>query len=78
MSDFFNDDLLVDTRIPSIEEIRARSCPPENHRGDVIILINGLHTWKKRSELKPDEPYVPFFGGDFSTVLEPGDPRLKA
>lgn len=78
MSTFYTDDILVDTQIPSAEEIIARSCAPAAHKGDVVILVKGLHVWKKRADLKPDEPFIPFFGGDFRTVLEPDDPRLKA
>ena len=78
MSDFFSDDQLIDTRIPSLKEIRARSCPPDAHEGDVIVIVNGFWTWRTRALMAQNDEYVPFFGGDYRDVLEPDDPRLKA
>lgn len=67
---------LQDTHVPSVDELRARLLPPPGHENDVIVLVNGHRVWKKRAELAAGESFIPFFGGDYSTVLEPDDPRI--
>lgn len=78
VDDFFNDCLLIDARVITVDELRARSCPPAGRETDVVALVGEYRVWKKRSDLKSDEPYVAFFGGDCSKVLLPDDSRLKA
>ncbi|MYM81093.1 hypothetical protein GTP44_03845 [Duganella sp. FT50W] len=65
------------TRVPSVEELRARFLPPPGHSGDVIVLVNGHRVWKKRTDLGVGEPFIAFFGGDYSAVLEPDDPKIQ-
>lgn len=69
--------LIIDTEMPSLTSFLARFVCPDEHLNDVIVLVNDYHVWKPRSELKPDEPFVAFFSGDYREVLEPEDPRLK-
>lgn len=71
------DSELQDTHVPSVDELRARQLPPAGHESDVIVLVNGHRVWKKRAALAKGEPFIAFFGGDYSTVLEPGDPRIQ-
>jgi hypothetical protein len=71
-----NSDLQA-SRIPSVEELRARLLPPAGHEGDVVVLVNGHHVWKKRAELSKGESFIAFFGGDYSKVLEPDDPKIQ-
>lgn len=68
---------LQDQHVPSVDELRARLLPPAGHEHDVIVPINGHRVWKKRADLAAGEPFIPFFGGDYSTVLEPGDPAIQ-
>jgi len=70
-----NSDLQA-THVPSVEELRARFLPPAGHESDVIVLVNGHRVWKKRADLAAGESFIAFFGGDYSTVLEPDDPRI--
>lgn len=75
-----NDDInseLQDTRVPSLADLRARLVPPAGHEADIIVLVNGHRVWKRRADLAPGEPYIAFFGGDYSAVLEPDDPRVR-
>lgn len=65
------------TRVPSVEELRARLLPPPGHEDDVVVLIDGHRVWKKRADLAAGEPFIAFFGGDYSAVLESGDPKIK-
>lgn len=75
-----NDDIhadLQDTRVPTLDELRARLLPPAGHEDDVVVIVNGHRVWKRRADLARGEPFIAFFGGDYSAVLEPDDPRVK-
>lgn len=76
MIDFFSDSPLTNTGLPPLADMLAAMSPPDHHVGDVIVMVNGFHVWKRRAELAKNEGYVAFFGGDYRTVLEPDDPRV--
>ncbi|MBY0238122.1 MAG: hypothetical protein K2X55_02300 [Burkholderiaceae bacterium] len=76
MNEDLNSDL-QDTHVPTLDQLRARLLPPTGHENDVIVMVNGHRVWKARADLARGEAFIPFFGGDYSAVLEPGDPLLK-
>ena len=77
MNTFFNDDELTSTEIPSIEEIRARTLPPDGFEDCRIVQVGEHLVWKKSADILPGD-LISFYDGDCRNVLKPNDPRLKA
>ncbi|MDC8759908.1 hypothetical protein [Janthinobacterium fluminis] len=69
--------MIIDMKMPSLEEILARSTVPEKHTTDVIVGVGSLVFWKRRADLDGSEG-VTFFDGDMRDVLESDDPRIIA
>jgi hypothetical protein len=69
--------MMIDTAMPTLDEIMARSTVPERHANDVIVGVGNLVYWKRRDVLNGNEGMT-FFDGDLRDVLEPDDPRVIA
>ncbi|MFM9438276.1 hypothetical protein ACFDR9_005380 [Janthinobacterium sp. CG_23.3] len=69
--------MMIDTAMPTLEDIVARSSAPEGHANDVIVGAGKLVYWKRRADLDGSEGLT-FFDGDLRDVLEPDDPRVVA
>lgn len=69
--------MVIDTVMPTLEEVIARSTAPAAHANNVIVSVGVLVYWKARTDLDGTEG-VTFFDGDYRDVLEPNDPRILA